>query len=160
MRILYLSTWCPIPPDNGAKIRVNYLMRALSARHEVTLVAYAPDGLSGDEIKAANPTLAEAHTVHEDAFAYTKIPSVAKFLSPMPVAFWRHPAMTQQLKTVTARITPDAIVAMSLPVARHALELPSPRILDVEASLSLQMEERRKPGLECCCRPARRYRLA
>lgn len=35
MRILFLSAWYPYPPDNGSKIRVYHLLRALAARHEV-----------------------------------------------------------------------------------------------------------------------------
>lgn len=39
MRILYVSTWFPYPPDNGARIRTYQLLKALSARHEVFLIS-------------------------------------------------------------------------------------------------------------------------
>ena len=40
MRILFLSSWFPYPPINGAKVRVNNLLRPLLSRHEVTLISF------------------------------------------------------------------------------------------------------------------------
>ena len=40
MKILFLSSWFPSPPLNGAKMRINNLLWYLTARHEVTLVAF------------------------------------------------------------------------------------------------------------------------
>ena len=41
VHILFLSSWFPSPPDNGSKIRISNLLRALSQRHQVTLVTFA-----------------------------------------------------------------------------------------------------------------------
>jgi polysaccharide biosynthesis protein PslH len=40
VRILFLSRWYPFPPDNGSKIRILNVLRQLSRRHEVTLLAF------------------------------------------------------------------------------------------------------------------------
>ncbi len=40
MHVLFLSTWYPLPPDNGSKIRAYSLLKALRQRHEVTLQAF------------------------------------------------------------------------------------------------------------------------
>ncbi|MER3459569.1 MAG: hypothetical protein C4309_13930, partial [Chloroflexota bacterium] len=54
MRILFLSLWFPFPPDNGSKIRIYNLLRALAQRHTLTLLSFVgqgepiqPDGLKG-----------------------------------------------------------------------------------------------------------------
>ncbi len=47
MRILFLSTWFPYPPDNGSKIRAYYLLRALAVQHEVAAVAFRPPTAEG-----------------------------------------------------------------------------------------------------------------
>lgn len=39
MKVLFLSGWYPWPADNGARIRILNLLRALAAEHEVTLIA-------------------------------------------------------------------------------------------------------------------------
>ena len=40
MRILFLSSWFPYPPDNGSRIRIFNLVRELGRRHEVTLLSF------------------------------------------------------------------------------------------------------------------------
>lgn len=44
MRMFALSTWCPYPTVNGSTLRAYHLLRALSARHDVDLVAFAAPG--------------------------------------------------------------------------------------------------------------------
>ena len=53
MRILFLSPWFPFPPDNGSKIRIYHLPRALGQRHEVRLLSFAEDGTQYDSTFAA-----------------------------------------------------------------------------------------------------------
>jgi len=40
MKILFISSWFPYPPINGAKIRIYNLIRQLSIRHEVSLLSF------------------------------------------------------------------------------------------------------------------------
>lgn len=40
MQILCLSPWFPYPPDNGARIRLRYLLTALGAAHTVDLLCF------------------------------------------------------------------------------------------------------------------------
>ncbi|NLG50709.1 MAG: hypothetical protein GX552_11410, partial [Chloroflexi bacterium] len=83
MRVLFLSTWFPYPPDNGSKIRAHYLLRALAQRHEVTAVAFCPDGDS--RLKAVpGCENARLHAVSADPFRYVALPQWRKFLSPVP----------------------------------------------------------------------------
>ncbi|MCI0575025.1 MAG: glycosyltransferase [Chloroflexi bacterium] len=41
MKILFLSSWYPYPPDNGSKLRVYNLLQGLARQHEVTLLSFA-----------------------------------------------------------------------------------------------------------------------
>lgn len=41
MKIFFLSSWFPFPPDNGSRIRVYNLLRTLAQRHVVTLITFA-----------------------------------------------------------------------------------------------------------------------
>jgi glycosyltransferase involved in cell wall biosynthesis len=43
MRILFLSRWFPFPVNNGSKLRVYNLLRALAKQHEVTLLSFVDD---------------------------------------------------------------------------------------------------------------------
>ena len=42
MRILFLSAWCPLPADNGSKLRITHLLRELSRQHQVDLLHSRP----------------------------------------------------------------------------------------------------------------------
>ncbi len=41
MKILFLSRWFPEPANNGSKLRISNLLRALAQHHEVTLLSFA-----------------------------------------------------------------------------------------------------------------------
>jgi len=41
LKILFLSSWFPYPPINGAKIRIYNLIRELSKYHEITLLSFS-----------------------------------------------------------------------------------------------------------------------
>jgi len=40
MKILFLSSWFPYPPDNGSRIRILNLLKQLSKRHELSLLSF------------------------------------------------------------------------------------------------------------------------
>ena len=41
MKILFLSSWYPYPPNNGSKLRIFNLLRGLAQQHQVTLLTFA-----------------------------------------------------------------------------------------------------------------------
>jgi polysaccharide biosynthesis protein PslH len=43
MHLLIISPWCPYPADNGSKLRIFHLLRGLSNRHTLDLIAFCPD---------------------------------------------------------------------------------------------------------------------
>ncbi len=53
MRVLFLSRWYPYPPDNGSKIRIGNLLRALCESDDVTLLSFSE---AGDPGKGGNRT--------------------------------------------------------------------------------------------------------
>ena len=50
MNVLFLSAWFPYPPDNGSKLRIYHLLRSLSGRHRITLIAAAGEGQAGQPL--------------------------------------------------------------------------------------------------------------
>lgn len=135
MRVLFLSTWCPYPPDNGSKQRAYYLLRAMARAAEVTLITFSLQD-------AQTPTKTDhgaitVHAVTEDPFRYTRLPRALKYLSPVPLAYWPISAMDQAVRRAAAATRWDAVVALQMPVARYALRVnAATRILDVDTSLS------------------------
>ena len=144
MRILFLSTWFPFPPDNGSKMRAYHLLDALQRDHQVALIAFQPSG--GCEAAAFASTKDEGrqiYAVQVDPYRYVGLPPFLKFASPIPVAFWPSRLMQRTVKDLAEAADWDVVVAFQAPVAGYALLLPNvPRVLDVDTALSHQLHER------------------
>lgn len=144
MRILLLSTWFPDPPDNGARIRAHYLVRALAARHDLTVVAFRPEGdqpsgrlahVYGDRVTV--------YAVPVNPFRYVTASPIVRFASPLPLAFVPSREMRRVVACLVSDRPWDAVVAIQTPVAQYALLSGSiPRVLDVDTAFSYQMRER------------------
>jgi glycosyltransferase involved in cell wall biosynthesis len=144
VRVLFLSTWFPYPPDNGAKIRAHYLLRALAERHEITVVAFRPPGPESNE----NPVRpdggrVQVHPVPVDPFRHVTASAAVRYASPIPLAFWPSRLMRQTVARLSASQRWDAVVGVQTPVAQYALDASdAPCIIDVDTALSYQMHQR------------------
>jgi polysaccharide biosynthesis protein PslH len=149
MHILVLSTWFPYPPDNGSKIRAHYLTRALSERHDVTLVGFCP-------IAAANPAQLDrvkVIPVPDDPFRHVDKSQIVKYASPIPLAFWPSRTMQRTIQQLKASRRFDAVVAIQTPAAQYAVSMPSvARVIDIDTSLSYQMRQRYEHNLNADAR--------
>ncbi len=63
MKILFLSRWYPWPADNGARLRVLNLIKALARRHEVLLVSFADGPVAPEALAAMRQWCASVATV-------------------------------------------------------------------------------------------------
>ena len=84
MRILFISRWFPYPPDNGSKIRVFNLIKALSGRHEIVLLSFAGEAVSPARLAALEPYCSCVHAVPYREFNPTRLRAVLGFLSTHP----------------------------------------------------------------------------
>jgi glycosyltransferase involved in cell wall biosynthesis len=142
MNILFLSTWFPYPPNNGSKIRANYILKALALNHHVTAVSFQqPNELAGDNQKELVdvPKNIDIHTVTVDPFRYVMVPQVIKYVSPIPVACWPSENMRNLVRKLTQTKQFDVVVAFQLPVAQYGLQIKHvPRVFDLDVSFSFQ----------------------
>lgn len=138
MRILFLSSWSPWPPNNGSKIRASYLLQALQRSHETSTVAFCP---TDKEVPGAE--WENFYAVRVDPFRYVNLPKLLKYISPIPLACWPSQLMRQTVKRIADLGHWDAVVAFQSSVAQYALLLPNvPRVLDVDTAYSYQAYER------------------
>lgn len=121
MKILYLSTWFPYPPDNGSKLRVNYLLKALGQAHEVTLVAFA--------FGSARPGQAISHSpvqniipIPANPFQRGSFARYTRFFSLTPIVEKPLPIAQETIKPLTNQ-SYDVIISASTMMAGYALSL-------------------------------------
>jgi len=144
MRILFLSTWFPYPPDNGSKIRVYHLLRALGARHKVTLLSFAFDTASPEGANELNCFCADVATVRRNPFDRGGISDTLRFFSPVPVVTRPLPEMTLAVRRSLAQADFDVVIASVEVMATYALLAPraTAKVLEEHNSLTRWMWER------------------
>ena len=121
MRILFLSTWFPYPPDNGSKLRVYHLLRALARAHEVTLISFAFDTAQPEQPGDLRSLCADVQAMTVNPFAVNRAGALRTFLSARPVVSRLIPAMSQLVADVWRSGTFDAIIASTEMTAEYAV---------------------------------------
>jgi len=147
MRILVVAPDVPFPPLGGGQLRTHYLLRALAAHHDLTLVAFdwgraaavPPFPVRVVEVPWEKPRLfqemlGEDATAARSAFAKLTHETDEPFL----VGFYQSAAMEQALERVT-RTAFDLIVIENTFMARFLPALPPdvPKVLDLQNVLAL-----------------------
>jgi glycosyltransferase involved in cell wall biosynthesis len=144
MRILFLSAWHPWPPDNGSKLRVYHLLRALAARHAVTLLSFAWDTARPEDATELRAWCSQIRTVPLDPFAANRASSLRTFLSPIPLYARPLALMVGPMQDLLAEGRFDAVVSSTLAMSAYALQAPPStiRVLEEHNSLTRWMRER------------------
>ncbi len=157
MKILFLSTWFPYPPNQGSKIRAYYLLKSLAERHEVALVTYEDVDLEPAWIEHIRQLCAQVEIVRRKPFAASKGKTFLGWLSPLPsaVVAMHAPEMGERVKQVAQSWVPDCVVALTFVTAPYALEvLDAPKILDIDNFMARMLQE----AIPLAANPAGRFR--
>ena len=121
LRILFVSTWFPCPPDNGSKIRVNHLLQALCERHEVNLVTFMPTIEEAVHIPALRAVCAQVDVVHHDPFRLNRTKALLGLVSlrPSHVVAGHSPDMAEMVVRAEERQPCDLIIASTTVAAQY-----------------------------------------
>jgi len=115
MKVLFIAGACPYPPDSGGTVRTYNLLKRLSARQEITLVAPEKPGV--DLRNAFDGALANVITV--PAPRRTAARTVRSLISPLPYIVQAHsnPAMNAAVRSALASGGFDLVHCDSISVA-------------------------------------------
>ena len=144
MRILFLSTWFPFPPDNGSKLRVYHLLRALHQRHQVTLLSFAFGTADPSDVENLSDCCTEVQVVYRDPFERRQLERAGRFFSLAPVVTRPWPDLQAAVDRLYAQTTFDVVIASTSTMAAYALRAdPSTRkVIEEHNSFSRWMYER------------------
>jgi len=144
MKILFLSTWFPYPPDNGSKIRVYHLLKALGTRHQVTLISFAFETADPEGADDLHRFCADVQAIRRNPFDRSHVANTLRFLSPAPIVTNPLPEMTQAVHSALAQTNFDVVVASVEVMATYALLAPQAtvKVLEEHNSLTRWMWER------------------
>lgn len=125
MRILFLSLWFPFPPDNGSKMRIYNLLRALAQRHHtVTLLSFVGQGepIQPDGLKDICQGI---HIVPRRPYQPTRWKALLGLFSPRPrfLVDTDSPAMRRLLQEELGRQDYDVIIGSQIDTAVYVAEV-------------------------------------
>lgn len=141
MRVLFLSTWFPFPPDNGSKVRVYYLLKALGKSHDVILVSLAFGTSQPERCTARDLACKAVRVIKVNPFDRPRFSLLFRFLSLTPVVTW---PIAEVKKVVADYMTTQHfdVAVVSNTVMAHYIPYAIPMILEEHNSFSRLMYER------------------
>jgi sugar transferase (PEP-CTERM/EpsH1 system associated) len=134
VKVLFLSSWFPYPPDNGSRIRIFNLIKQLSKEHDITLLSFARDGEVAEErLRMMRQYCSTVQAVPLAPFRPTSLRSILGLFSPRPRSFVD--TYSQRMQRLVERAGKEqdfsVVIASEIATAPYAVTLEGlPRILE------------------------------
>jgi sugar transferase (PEP-CTERM/EpsH1 system associated) len=145
MKILFLSSWFPYPPDNGSRIRIFNLIKQLSKEHDITLSSFSRDGeVTEDRLQAMQQYCSTVQAVPLAPFRPSSFRSILGFFSSRPRSFvdMYSPQMQGLVEWIGREGHFSVVIASEIDTAPYAITLRGvPRILE-DVELAVLREKR------------------
>jgi polysaccharide biosynthesis protein PslH len=143
MKILFLSRWFPIPPNNGSKIRIYNLLQGLSQQHDVTLLSFCDQPLPSREILEQQKICSEIHIVPWKPFDRRSPKARIGFFSPKPASLvdTHSPQMETLIRLTLEKNKFDLIIASQITMASYCSSFQGIPAIFEELELGLFYEQ-------------------
>jgi sugar transferase (PEP-CTERM/EpsH1 system associated) len=134
VKILFLSSWFPYPPDNGSRIRIFNLIKQLSREHDITLLSFSRNGEVAEErLRVMRQYCSTVQAVPLAPFRPGSFRSILGFFSSRPRSFvYTYSRGMQRLVERAGREGDfSVVIASEMATAPYAVTLEDlPRILE------------------------------
>jgi len=144
MKVLFLSSWYPYPPDNGSRIRIFNLIKQLSKEHDITLLSFSRDGeVTEDRLKTMQRYCSTVQDIPLAPFRPSSVRSILGLFSSRPRSFVDTYSRRMQGLVERTRREGDfsVVIASEIATAPYAVTLEGlPRILE-EVQLATLREQ-------------------
>ncbi|NLE45714.1 MAG: glycosyltransferase [Chloroflexi bacterium] len=143
MRILFISRWFPYPPDNGARIRVFSLIKHLSRKHDVELLAFTDGDISSTQSEVMEQYCRRIHTTPYQEFRPNRLRALLGLFSTRPRSMvdTHSRGMRALVETVTADQPFDIVLASEIESVPYALLLHGTPMVFEELELAVIFEQ-------------------
>jgi sugar transferase (PEP-CTERM/EpsH1 system associated) len=142
MRILFLTSRLPYPPNRGDRLRAYHFLREMSREHQVTLLSFIADDTETGHIGPLRPFCEDVQLVHRAAWQST-ITTGLQIWRPLPFQslYYRSPIMTGAVDRLLARRKFDAVYVHLFRMAQYVAHRKNLyRILDLTDNISGEIE--------------------
>jgi glycosyltransferase involved in cell wall biosynthesis len=124
MRVVFLTSRMPFPPEGGDRFRVHHLIRtAAEAGHEVHLVTFDSSERSSEEVRPFTRLLSSIRVVQLPRFLSTfRSAQALTSRVPLQTAYYRSSRMRERVGDALRHVRPDVVVTHLFRMAPYALE--------------------------------------
>lgn len=144
MKVLFLSSWFPYPPDNGSRIRIFNLIRQLSKEHDITLLSFSRDGkVTEDRLETMQRYCSTVQAIPLAPFRPSSFRSILGLFSSRPRSFVDTYSRQMQGLVERARREGDfsVVIASQITTAPYTVTLEGlPRVFE-EVELATLREQ-------------------
>jgi glycosyltransferase involved in cell wall biosynthesis len=143
MRILFLSRWFPFPPNNGARVRVFNLIKALAAVHQVDLLSFEEEPVAEESRAVMGRYCGFVKTVEYHRFRPMRLQALLGLLSSTPrfLVDTFSAEMQSLAQQAVVEQQYDLVIASQIDMAPYAAALSTlPRMFE-ELELATQYDE-------------------
>jgi glycosyltransferase involved in cell wall biosynthesis len=132
MKVLFLSRWFPFPADNGARLRIFHLLKALSIEHEVSLVSFTSQPVAETQAQAMRAWCARVQTALYKPFQPHSLKSRLGVLAwqPRSVVSTDSAEMHALVRAEAGRLKPDLVIASQVDMIPYARNLAARRMIE------------------------------
>lgn len=132
MKVLFLSRWYPFPADNGARLRIFNLIKALSCEHEVSLVSFTSEPVDEERLRAMRTHCVQVQTVPYRAYQSDTLKSKlgALTLKPRSLVATDSAEMHVLAQAEAQRMKPQLVIASQIDMVPYARTIGSRRMIE------------------------------
>jgi polysaccharide biosynthesis protein PslH len=142
MRILFVTSRLPYPPDRGDRLRVYNFLKQISTQHQITLISFVESATETASAEALNPFCTRVITVPLTPFrSFSNILLGLLNTLPLQVKFYHDNKMKQTLTNILAEQPFDLVYTHLVRMAPYTEKLSEVyKILDMTDVISRELE--------------------
>lgn len=152
MKILFLTSRLPYPPNRGDRLRVFHFARMLAGKHDLTLASFISSRSQLSDVPRLKEIFKSVHTVQLHPLRSVINTGVSIFRpDALQVSYYRSRAMRQLLAAIGKQANFDLVYTHLVRMAPYGLLVPARKhILDITDVISkeirLSLQHRKPPG--------------
>jgi glycosyltransferase involved in cell wall biosynthesis len=140
--ILFLSRWFPWPADNGSRLRVRALLRALTQEHDVDLISFSDHAPTPEQCEQARKVCRKVATADYRPFRSSAPEALIGLISSRPrsVKATHSLQLADHVERMTASRHYDLVIASEIDMVPYAMQVRDVPLVMEELELGVPVE--------------------
>lgn len=140
MKLLFLTSRLPYPPDRGDRLRAYHFLRQLAQEHEVSLVSFIAGEQERPFLASLSPLCQQIRVVQMSSLRSALTVGLNLWRGqPLQALYYRSAAMQQTVDEVLAALKPDLVYVHLFRMAQYVQHWSGYRVVDLTDVISQEI---------------------